>query len=109
MKPLMETVAWNEVDNSAPRQKQSNTANKTKNKKRNRTEQEGMMRITNHHYKQQTSWKSHLLDNNVPHKVRQIRLDKQSIGVSSLPPLQNPQTAITVSLAQIRLDTAGND
>ena len=28
----METVAWNEVDNSAPRQKQSNTANKTKNK-----------------------------------------------------------------------------
>lgn len=39
----------------------------------------------------------------------QIRLDKQSIGVSSLPPLQNPQTAITVSLAQIRLDTAGNE
>jgi hypothetical protein len=62
---LMETIAWNEVDNSAPRQKQSNTANKTKNKK-NRTEREGMMRITNHHYKQQTSWKSHLLENNVP-------------------------------------------
>jgi hypothetical protein len=36
----METVAWNEVDNYAPRQKQSNTANKTKNKKTEQNEKE---------------------------------------------------------------------